>query len=53
MFQINVGSIEEQLKFRNVVLFNGSTYPVKTGLDNNTVIKWVDIKGSTYSIKIK
>lgn len=53
MFQINIGSIKEQLQNRNVVQVNGKTYPINTGLDNNTVIKWVDIQGSTYSVKLK
>jgi len=53
MFVINVGSVEEQLKQRNVVQVNGKTYPVNTGLDNNIAIKWVDINKKTYSVKIK
>lgn len=53
MFQINIGSIEDQLKTRNVIQINNKTYPVETGLDNNTVIKWVTINDKTYSVKIR
>lgn len=53
MFQINIGSIKEQLRNRNVVQVNGKTYPTETGLDNNRVTKWVTINDKTYSVKIR
>lgn len=50
MKKLDKKDIKQQLKIHNVVKYQDKSYPVQTGLDNNTTIKWVEIDGITISI---
>lgn len=52
MKKLDKKNIKQQLKTHNVVKYQDRSYPVQTGLDNNTTVKWVDINGITISIFI-
>lgn len=50
MRKIDKKEIKKQLQKHNVVKYKDKSYPVQIGLDNNTVVRWVDINGITICV---